>query len=378
MTPLAASVPRRLLFRDLDHPRRIVGHLTPNWFASIMGTGIVANAAAILPLGGEALRPVALVVWLLAATLLVALLVATAAHWASAPIVARTHHRHPVMVHFYGAPPMALLTVGAGTLLVGRDLVGLDAAVAIDAVLWSVGTVLGLVTAVAVPVLTFLRDDVEPDAPFGGWLMPIVPPMVSAATGALLVPFLPAGEPRAALLLASYAMFGATLLASVFVVAMVWSRLAHRTIGALGAVPTLWIVLGPLGQSVTAAALLGRVAPDALDGTAIDPGVGRALAAFPVVFGVPVLGFALLWTAIAATITVVALRRRMPFSLTWWSFTFPVGTCVTGTAALAVTTGSTPLAVAALVAFAGLVVAWTVVAARTAWGSVVRGSLFLP
>lgn len=44
------------------------------------------------------------------------------------------------MAPFYGAPPMALLTVGAGALLVGRDLVGLGAAVRIDEILWTLGT----------------------------------------------------------------------------------------------------------------------------------------------------------------------------------------------------------------------------------------------
>ena len=60
-------------------------------------------------------------------------------------------------------------------------------------------------------------------------------------------------------------------------------------------VPTLWIVLGPLGQSVTAAG-----GPD-------------------------------------------RDRGGQPFALTWWSFTFPVGTCVTGTIALATRSDSEAL-----------------------------------
>ena len=96
------------------------------------------------------------------------------------------------MAHFYGAPPMALLTVGAGTLLLGKDVLGLRAAVDVDWVLWFAGTVLGLAVAAAIPYLQFTRHaGVGPASAFGGWLMPIVPPMVSASTGALLVPFAP-------------------------------------------------------------------------------------------------------------------------------------------------------------------------------------------
>ena len=102
-----------------------------------------------------------------------------------------------------------------------------------------------------------------------------------------------------------------------------------------------------------------------------------ALRMLGVLYGVPVWGFAVLWTAIAATITLRTARRHLPFSLTWWSFTFPVGTCVTATTTLAVQTGSVVLRVAAAVWYAALVAAWLTVALRTAHGTV-RGTLLLP
>ena len=85
----------------------------------------------------------------------------------------------------------------------------------------------------------------------------------------------------------------------------------------------------------------------------------------------------MLWLAIAAAVTARAARRGLPFGLTWWSFTFPVGTVVTGTISLAARTGSDVLRGASAVLFALLVLAWVVVAARTAAGSA-RGRLFLP
>ena len=98
------------------------------------------------------------------------------------------------MAHFYGAAPMALLTVGSGALLVGKDLIGERLAVDLDWVLWTAGTLGGLFTAVTIPFLMFTQLNVEPDAAFGGWLMPVVPPMVSAASGALLIPHMAAGH----------------------------------------------------------------------------------------------------------------------------------------------------------------------------------------
>jgi tellurite resistance protein TehA-like permease len=137
----------------------------------------------------------------------------------------------------------------------------------------------------------FTRLQAAPDAAFGGWLMPVVPPMVSAATGALLVPHLPAGQFRLTMLLACYAMFGLSSIASLMVITQLWRRLIRYSVGPAAMMPTLW-------------------------------------------------GFAALWAGLATALTLRAGRHQLPFGLTWWSFTFPVGTCVTGTSGLALHTGA--------------------------------------
>jgi tellurite resistance protein TehA-like permease len=171
-------------------------------------------------------------------------------------------------------------------MLVGRDLIGERVAVDLDWVLWTLGTLGGLFTAVSIPFLMFTQYDVEPDAAFGGWLMPVVPPMVSAATGALLLPHMPAGTGRETLLYGCYAMFGLSLLASLNIIAMIWNRLTHYGTSGTARVPTLWIVLGPLGQSITAAGLLGAAAKDG----SIDRGLAEDMNTFAILYGVPVWG----------------------------------------------------------------------------------------
>ena len=363
---------RRGPLRDLDRPADAFASLGPNWFASVMGTGIVATAAATLPVQWPGLREFATIVWVLAAGWLVVLAAAEIMHWARHRAAALGHARDPVMVQFYGAPPMALLTVGAGALLLGPAVIGAHAALITDAVLWPLGTLGGLASSLAVPFLMFTRLRAAPDAAFGGWLMPVVPPMVSAATGALLIPHLPAGQPRLSLLLACYAMFGISLIASVLVITQVWQRLVRHSIGPAAMVPTLWIVLGPLGQSITAASLLGAAAR-----LALPPPYGPAFQALGLVYGVPVWGFAVLWAALATAITIRTARAHLPFSLSWWSFTFPVGTLVTGTAGLALHTGAGVFRWAAAGLYLVLVAAWAVVSVRTVAGTW-RGRLLRP
>jgi C4-dicarboxylate transporter/malic acid transport protein len=364
------------LFKDLERPGDVFRDIGPNWFASVMGTGIVANAAAVLPLQVPGLRVFATAVWALAAAMLAGLIAAWGVHWTRYPERARAHASNPVMAQFWGAPAMALLTVGAGTLVLGQPLIG-PAAVGIDWVLWLAGTALGLVTAVWIPYLMMTRHDIGVGDAFGGWLMPVVPPMVSAATGALLIPHVGSAQGRLTLLLACYAMFGISLFASVIIITQVWSRLVTRKPGAAVMVPTLWIVLGPLGQSVTAAGNLGTQAAHVLPAP-----YAAGAAVFALLYGVPTWGFAMMWLALAAAITIrTALRNRgqggLPFALTWWSFTFPVGTCVTGTIALAARSHAGVLDAASVLLYGLLLFAWVVVGARTVSGAA-SGRLFAP
>lgn len=339
-------------------------NLGPNWFASVMGTGIIANASATLPIIGDSLQGFALVVWVIAAALLVVLSISLITHWVHRPEIARAHWRDPVMAQFYGAPPMAALTIGTGAMIIGHNLIGQTAADIVAWSLWIVGTILGLLTAVIIPYRLFTKFQVNQDGAFGGWLMPVVPPMVSATAGAFLLPTIDSQVWRETMLFACYAMFGMSLFASIIIITMIWSRLAHHGTSGTARVPTLWIVLGPIGQSITAAGLLGTAAATAIVGP-----LAVALNMFSVVYGVPAWGFAILWAAIAGMLTIRTIHHKLPFALTWWSFTFPVGTVVTGTTQLAKHTQLPAFEVLAIVFFGLLLLAWIVVAIRTLRGA---------
>jgi tellurite resistance protein TehA-like permease len=98
----------------------VLGNIGPNWFASVVGTGIVVTAGAALPVHVVGLRAFAEVVRVIAVVLLAVLIVVVGGHWLRHPTVARDHARNPQMAHFYGAAPMALMTVGGGAVLVGK------------------------------------------------------------------------------------------------------------------------------------------------------------------------------------------------------------------------------------------------------------------
>ncbi|MEV6314973.1 TDT family transporter [Streptomyces sp. NPDC051776] len=346
--------------------------LGPNWYATVMGTAVVATTAAGLPLGPAVqpwLRAAATVVWAVTALLLLGLLSASAAQWIRHPGRVRDRLLDPAVAPFYGCPAMAFPALGAATLGVGGDVIGGGAALVTAAVLFAAGTATGLVVATAIPYLMITRHRTGPGSATPVWLLPVVAPMVPAALGPQLVPHLPPGQAREALLLGCLSLFGMSLLATLLILPLVFARLVHDGPLPLALTPSLFLVLGPLGQSVTAT---GRLA-DAAPGAVAAPYAG-ALSAFGVLYGVPVLGFALLWLAVAAALTARAVRRGMPFGMTWWACTFPVGTCVTGSAVLARHTGLVAYGWLAVALFVLLVAAWGVAGFRTVRG-VLRGEL---
>ena len=371
--PRAARAARAGLLRDLRSPREAVSNLTPNWFASVMGTGIIANAAVGLPVHVPGLRMAAAAVWVLAAVLLASLTAGTVAHWIRYPAFARRHHRDPVIGNFYGAMAMAFLTVGIGAVLVGRDWIGLTAALALGTTLWVIGSALGLFFALAIPVLMVRGGHYREDGAFAGWLMPVVSPMVTAAGGAVLLPYAAAGTVRTSLLWFSYGCFAFTLLASLIVLPPVLLRLLRGPLWAPAMIPTAWIVLGPLGQSITAANGLGATAH-----LAVGDDLAAGLHRFGVDYGWTVTVAVLMWTAVALTLTLrtaLGTPDGLPYALTWWSFTVPVGTCATGFSAMAAATGATGYAALAVVYFLGLVAGWIVAARGTVPRALASGAL---
>ena len=340
-----------------------VRHLAPNWYATVMGTAIVANAGAALPVHLPGLHTVCTAFWALSALMLLALLLARAAHWLYHRDQGRAHLLDPAVAPFYGCLSMALLAVGGGTILLGKDWIGIDAAVAVDAVLFTAGTAVGLAAAVAIPYLMAVRHDLPTHSASPVWLLPVVAPMVSAALGPLLIPHLPPGQWQGALLLGCYAMFGLSLLATLALLPLVFARLLTGPRLPLALTPTLFLVLGPLGQSTTAANKFADAAPHVLQAP-----YAQGFAMLAVLYGVPVMGFAVAWLALAGAAVWRARRQGMGFAMTWWAFTFPVGTCVTGAEGLAQHTGLDLYTWLATTLYALLVAAWLTAGVRTTRG----------
>ncbi len=340
-------------------------HIAPNLFTTVMGTGIVATSAATLPIQAPGLHTLATAVWVLACIALVVVTAAFIAQWTLHRDTARGHLNDPLMSHFYGAPAMAVMTVGAGTLLFGSEFIGRTAAVVVDATLWSIGTAIGLVAIGFVTTRLITRSD-RGGVPVPARMMSVVAPMVSASTGALLIPEFADELVRLVLLTSCYVLFTIGLVFGTATAFFVYRRLILVGLPARAASPTVWIPLGMVGQSITAAITLGSECRGEFSGSTAN--VADALHTAGTVYGIAVGLVGLAVAATAVSITVHVARRGLPFSFTWWSFTFPIGTCVTGATALGTTTGSGEIHAVAVMLYVVLFTVWAIVVTRTVGG----------
>ncbi|QJC21485.1 TDT family transporter [Arcanobacterium buesumense] len=349
----------------------ILPPLGPAWFSSVMGTGLLAN------LLGRYIGDFPWLVYPASALLfigIVLLIVLTVGYLVR---LERTHTSERANVHFvpvvdpaWGTVSMGYLSVGSALLTVGPHI-GLSGIVLpADTVLWSIGTVIGLVTNVAFLAHTMSR---HVGTPLPVWGLAVVGPMVSATTGALLLRHFHTPGLQFMMLTLSFLCFILALTHGtiIFILAYAW----HNRIEPLPVDASIssWIPLGVVGQSTAAAVAISGsaslfLAPQAQSfatTTAVIYGLVM------LVIAVPVIGFAIgqTWRG---------YRNNMAFSPGWWALTFPIGTLALGGAMLSevpVIAGSAVATIAGIVGWVSLLTlcgTWTFCAGGSLWAIAVH------
>ena len=310
----------------------------PAWYPAVMGTGILATLLQLTSAGAGPLHDLAVAVLALAWLLLLVLSGLFAARSLRVPGSLRATVTDTRVLPLWGTVAMGLLAVGAATstVLPAVDAGLTGTAVALDAVLWTAGTVLGLATAFGFSVALMRRSVGTPTLVWG---LPIVPPMVSATTGTAFAAHVGLTG-RFLVVLVTTACFGVALVLGVLVFGIGYHHHWRVDPVALVASPSTWIPLGIVGQSTAAAqsiaaATHGLLTPDT-SRLVHDLAVGYGVVTLAA--GAPLLGW-------AALVTVRGFRGRMPFTPGWWALTFPVGTLSLGSHLLGVATGRPSLVV---------------------------------
>lgn len=358
----------------LAHPRELVRQFTPNWFTATMGTGIVALALPRLPFAGPGLHQLGESLWLLNIGLFLICCLLYAARWIFFFEGARRIFQHGVMSLFFGAIPMGLATLINGLLVYGVPRWG-DVAIALAQKAWWLDMALALLIAWAIPFLMFTRQRHNLRDMTAVWLLPIVPAAVTAASGGLLLGYMPAGKAATTILFTSYVLWGSALLPALGVLVILFLRMAlHRIPGRDMAVSS-WLSIGPIGTGALGLLQLGAQAPRLLAGGPLAE-VGSLAHGGGLLGACLLWGYGLWWLLIALLTTLRYLREGLPFNMGWWAFTFPIGVYALATLALGNATGLALFNVLGSVFVLMLVGFWLIVTGRTLHG-IYHGHLFV-
>ena len=229
---------------------------------------------------------------------------------------------HPVQSLFLGTLPMGLATiVNMFTLVCVPHFGGPTPSIAWA--LWWIDAVLSLACCVGLPYQMMTKHKTRHETMTAAWLLPIVAPIVAAASGAVVADALP---PHQALttIVASYVLWGTGVPLAFIVLAIYFHRLAVYKLPPSEVIVSVFLPLGPMGQGGYALMQLGRVAMRVFPATdTLHASAGDIL--YVLGFGVAIVmwGFGLVWLFFA--LGALLGRGRFPFNMGWWGFTFPIG-----------------------------------------------------
>lgn len=349
----------------------VVKQIGPNWFTTVMGVGIVAALTYTSPVRIPFQHVIGIVLFLILNVVFLAAIGAWLLRWVLYTKESLNDLKHPSKALFYGAFAMGINVVGNDYFLIGTHVMHTPVALLMSKVLWVIGTVASIATVLIVPYLLFAEHEVEQQQTLATWLIPVVPPIVAAATGMNLLPTWPGHAAQFTVLALILAMFGVTFFLFLMVSGLVYSRLVYHKRLSGDAAPSLWVEIGPIGMSMSIFGTLqtqttGFLAPYA----PIFHAVG-------LVFDMALWGMGVWWIVISSMYTILHLTKRgdgLPFHLGWWSYVFPIGSFTSGTYALAHMTSYEMFVIASVLQLVILWACFLVVLTRTATG-VVRGEL---
>jgi C4-dicarboxylate transporter/malic acid transport protein len=296
----------------------IVKHFSPAWFACVMGTGGLANLIYLLSSNLAYLKPIALILFWFNIILFLVIIVPWLLRWFMHFKDLLSDLRHPMMSNFFVTMPAAAVVLGTNFFIIGKEYFAGGFLDGLGLVMWIVGAILTLAISVFVMFNIFSQDNIDVEHVNFSWF---IPPVVGA-----LLPMLGKWLVSAYLItntglaqtinLLDLVYYGISITLFVILAGVVLNRFVFNKLPKDGLLPTFWIILGPVGLGSAALMDLSDSAKALNLINSVD-----TLKLVAIIFW----GFGLWALLLTFAITFFYLRRgRIPFTLSWWAFIFPL------------------------------------------------------
>ncbi|KAF2658868.1 C4-dicarboxylate transporter/malic acid transport protein-like protein [Lophiostoma macrostomum CBS 122681] len=359
-------LPKWLIRPDREGWRRAVQNFTPSWFAITMGTGIVSillhALSNVYPGHQSLLNVLSIVFFALNVLLFSAILVLSILRYVLYPATWGLLLQHPVQSLFLGTLPMGFATIVNMFTLVCVPSWGGRAAQAAWA-MWWVDSIVSVACCLGLPFQMMTKHKNKHETMTATWLLPVVAPIVSAASGAVVASALPNSQHALWTVIISYVQWGMGVPLALVVTVIYFRRLAVHELPSQEVIVSVFLPLGPMGQGGYAIMALGSQAMRIFPETkTLHTLAGDVL--YVLGFGVAIImwGFGLVWLFFAiASIS----RSKFPFNMGWWGFTFPVGVFAMSTLTLGQELPSALFRILGTVLAICVMLLWLLVAAGT-------------
>jgi len=294
----------------------LIKNFAPSWFASVMGTGIFAMTSLFYSQHVPFLDVIALFLFHFNVVLFFVLLIPWVLRWIFYTKEALSDLEHPVISNFYATIAIAMLVLSADFLFIGKNSFAGE-------IFWFVGTILTIFFGIVSPFIMFKGGHVNLDHINPAWFIPPVGLIVIPIAGSFFIDQY-SGFIRELVIFLNYFGWGAGFFVYIFLCAICMYRfILHHPLPNVLA-PTIWINLGPIGAGTVALINLINHTPFI---TIKEPFF---------IFGLMFWGFGIWWVLIAVLMTLYYIRVvKLPYALSWWAFTFPLGAYVASSHSLA-------------------------------------------
>ncbi|RCH98435.1 hypothetical protein CU097_013814 [Rhizopus azygosporus] len=349
----------------------IVRHFTPSWFSVTMGTGIVAILLQTFPFQFSGLQTIALVLFLFNVVIYSVFTIITVLRYVLFPTIFFLMLQHPAQSMFVGTIPMGLTTITNFVTIALTDKYAWALNLAFT--LWCIEFALTLVSCFLVPFYFIVHHTHALETMNGTWLLPIVPAVVTAASGGLLCHYL--DEQRGlVILIVSYVTMGIGILLALSIIVIYFYRLAVHKLPPKEVIISSFLPLGPLGQGAYGMIQLGSGAQKLL-GDRYIPGLGNTAYSLGFILALFLWGYGLWYLVVAIFSVSITVKHKIPFNMGWWGLTFPLGVYTAATLAIGKVLDSMFFNILAAVFTCCLVTLWLVVTIKTIVGAA-TGKLF--
>ena len=297
------------MLRDIKCKCQVIKNFTPSWFASVMGTGILAITSLFYSQYIPFLKNLAYILFYFNIILFFTLLIPWILRWIFFKKEALKDLEHPVLSNFYATIAIGMLVLAADFIVIGRNI-------EMGEVFWFTGTLFTVFFGILTPYIMFKGEHVKLDHINPAWFIPSVGLIVIPIAGSLIIPHV-SGMVREFVILFNYFGWGAGFFIYLSLLAIAMYRfILHRPLPNILA-PTIWINLGPIGAGTVA---LVNLVKNSSFITIQKPFF---------VFGFLFWGFGIWWVIMAIALTLHYIKRlKLPYAMSWWAFTFPLGAYV--------------------------------------------------